>query len=100
MMVTTLIEEQLEQELAFDGLPVTQRKSFPTSCMMAFASYNRVKNELVLTFHNGVKYRYPGVLPEVVEPLFAEAATPEGAISAGKWFHANMRKQPCERVGG
>jgi len=74
----------LDEEMFLGGERIT-RKAFENSSSLAFASYDKVANELEVTFKNGTRYRYFGVQQQLVTDLFE-------AQSVGKFFQAVIKK--------
>ncbi len=61
------------------------------------AGYGAETQTLVVEFKGGKKYRYPNVSPELWQK-FETTFGGTGNISAGKFFFANIRSLPCEKI--
>lgn len=61
------------------------------SSNIAAATYDDVSLSLVVVFHRGARYRYCDVPPATWQGLVA-------AESAGRYFHANIKPLPTERM--
>lgn len=67
------------------------------SSNLASASYNRIAKELTINFKNGSTYKYPNFSNELYEK-FEETFSGGNGKSAGKFFHANIKHLPNEKV--
>ena len=65
--------------------------TFKNSQTLAYCKYDTVCSLLLVIFHNGSEYEYPGITQATYDELIA-------APSAGSWFNLFMRKHKCQRV--
>lgn len=61
------------------------------------ACYNGTSKEMVVRFKGGNEYRYFDI-SEKLWNEFADTFSGDGGKSAGKFFSANIRHLPCEKV--
>ena len=69
--------------------------NIPNSSNLKSASYDEATKIMIVNFQNGTSYRYANV-PEELWSRFETTVNENG--SAGKFFHANIRNLPCEKV--
>lgn len=65
------------------------------SSNLIFASWNDETKELIVKFHNGTSYKYPNVSEDLWNE-FSKTVNENG--SAGKFFNANIKHLPCEKI--
>lgn len=75
---------------------MTNYKSINSSNLNS-ANYNAGMQLLYVKFKNGTKYFYPDFSPELYNQ-FEETFSGENGKSAGKFFAANIKHLPCEKV--
>lgn len=61
------------------------------------AQYDEAQELLIVTFKNGTRYAYKPVNGELYAS-FAATFDGTGPVSAGKFFSANIRSLPCEKL--
>lgn len=61
------------------------------------ANYDDETNVLFVKFKNGTEYFYPNISVELYKQ-FEETFSGENGKSAGKFFNANIKYLPCEKV--
>ena len=67
------------------------------STNLGAANYDAATQMLIVQFKNGTQYRYPKVSPELYREFEATFGGENGA-SAGKFFHANIKHLPCDKI--
>jgi hypothetical protein len=77
-------------------IPIPNMKQIKSSNLHS-ASYNSVTKELTVNFHNGSTYKYPNVSTSLND-RFEETFSGENGKSAGKFFNAEIKHLPCEKV--
>lgn len=68
-----------------------------TSSNLKAAAYDAAKQELTVEFKSGAKYRYPEVSENLYRRFEANFDGKDGR-SAGKFFHAEIRDLPAEKL--
>jgi hypothetical protein len=61
------------------------------------ACYNGTSKEMIVQFKGGTQYRYFDI-PQELWNEFADTFSGEDGKSAGKFFHANIRQLPNEKI--
>lgn len=61
------------------------------------ANYESGTRKLTVNFQNGSSYEYPNV-PSDLYNRFEETFSGENGKSAGKFFNAEIKHLPCEKV--
>ena len=70
-------------------------KQIENSSNLVAADFNAENKVLIVEFKGGTKYSYPNFPPE----LYAEfEKTFDGSSSGGKFFNAQIRNMPCEKL--
>lgn len=61
------------------------------------ANYDPASKDLIITFKAGTRYKYPNFSPELYKE-FERTFDGSDGRSAGKFFHANIRSLPNEKI--